>query len=91
MPHALSGGEQQRLAIARALLNEPPLIVADEPTGNLDPETTDGIMQLLHDLVRNDRSVIMATHDHRSFERYPGRVLLCESGRISERDSVLTQ
>ncbi len=90
MPHALSGGEQQRLAIARALLNEPPLIVADEPTGNLDPETTDGIMQLLHDLVRNDRSVIMATHDHLSFNRFPGRVLICENGRIHERDSVPT-
>ena len=84
MPHALSGGEQQRLAIARALLNEPPLIVADEPTGNLDPETTDGILQLLHDLVRNDRSVIMATHDHGALQTYPGRVLHCEGGRIHE-------
>lgn len=84
MPHALSGGEQQRLAIARALLNEPPLIVADEPTGNLDPETTDGILQLLHDLVRNDRSVIMATHDHGALKTYPGRVLHCEGGGIHE-------
>lgn len=84
MPHALSGGEQQRLAIARALLNEPPLIVADEPTGNLDPETTEGILQLLHDLVRNDRSVIMATHDHNALKTYPGRVLHCEGGRIHE-------
>ena len=84
MPHALSGGEQQRLAIARALLNEPPLIVADEPTGNLDPETTDGILSLLHDLVRNDRSVIMATHDHQALQAYPGRILHCESGRIRE-------
>lgn len=85
MPHALSGGEQQRLAIARALLNEPPLIVADEPTGNLDPETTDGILRLLHDLVRNDRSVIMATHDHQALQAYPGRVLHCEGGRIIEQ------
>jgi len=84
MPHALSGGEQQRLAIARALLNEPPLIIADEPTGNLDPETTEGIMQLLHDLVRNDRSVIMATHDHDAFRRFPGRVLQCGEGKIEE-------
>ena len=84
MPHALSGGEQQRLAIARALLNEPPLIVADEPTGNLDPETTDGILRLLHDLVRNDRSVIMATHDHQALQAYPGRVLHCEGGRSQE-------
>ena len=84
MPHALSGGEQQRLAIARALLNEPPLIVADEPTGNLDPETTVGILQLLHDLVQQDRSVVMATHDHQSIARFPGRVLRCEGGRILE-------
>lgn len=84
MPHALSGGEQQRLAIARALLNEPPLIVADEPTGNLDPETTDGILRLLHDLVGNDRSVVMATHDHQALEAFPGRVLRCAGGRIQE-------
>jgi cell division transport system ATP-binding protein len=85
MPHALSGGEQQRLAIARALLNEPPLIVADEPTGNLDPETTDGILRLLHDLVRNDRSVVMATHNHQALQAYPGRVLHCEGGYIREQ------
>lgn len=84
MPHALSGGEQQRLAIARALLNDPPLIVADEPTGNLDPETTTGILQLLHELVRKDRTVIMATHDHNAIQMYPGRVLRCEGGYIEE-------
>lgn len=82
MPHALSGGEQQRVAIARALLNEPPLIIADEPTGNLDPETTEEILQLLHELVRNDRSVIMATHNHAAFQRHPGRVIRCAQGRI---------
>lgn len=84
MPHALSGGEQQRLAIARALLNEPPLIIADEPTGNLDPETTEGILKLLHELVKQDRSVIMATHDHQAFLRFPGRVIQCQAGKISE-------
>lgn len=88
MPHALSGGEQQRLAIARALLNEPPLIIADEPTGNLDPETTRGILQLLHDLVRKDRTVIMATHNHEVLEAYPGRVLHCTGGRIEEATPI---
>jgi cell division transport system ATP-binding protein len=88
MPHALSGGEQQRVAIARALLNEPPLIVADEPTGNLDPETTEGILELLHELVRNDRSVIMATHDHAAFERHPGKVIRCAQGRVEILDAL---
>ena len=84
MPHALSGGEQQRLAIARALLNEPPCSSPDEPTGNLDPETTNGILQLLHDLVQKDRTVIMATHDHHALQAYPGRVLHC-SGAASKQ------
>jgi cell division transport system ATP-binding protein len=88
MPHALSGGEQQRLAIARALLNEPPLLIADEPTGNLDPETTNGILQLLHNLVQKDRTVIMATHDHHVLQAYPGRVLHCSGGRIKETTNV---
>ncbi|MFZ8836250.1 MAG: cell division ATP-binding protein FtsE [Flavobacteriales bacterium] len=88
MPHALSGGEQQRLAIARALLNEPHLIVADEPTGNLDPETTEGILQLLHSLVQQDRAVVMATHDHHALERYPGRVMECVGGMMNEKLSI---
>ncbi len=88
LPSQLSGGEQQRVAIARALLNEPPLIVADEPTGNLDPDTTEGILELLHELVRNDRSVIMATHDHAAFQRHPGRVIQCAQGRIEPLDSL---
>ena len=83
MPHALSGGEQQRLAIARSLLNEPPLIIADEPTGNLDPETTDGILGLLHELAQQERSVLMATHDHRAWHKYPGRVIECIDGKIT--------
>ena len=88
MPHSLSGGEQQRVAIARALLNEPPLIVADEPTGNLDPETTEEILQLLHELVRNDRSVIMATHNHSAFQRHPGRVIRCAQGRLETLEKI---
>lgn len=88
MPHELSGGEQQRVAIARALLNDPPLILADEPTGNLDPDTTEGILQLLHELVRSNRSVVMATHDHHAVVRHPGRVLVCEQGRLHEATTV---
>ena len=70
------------MAIARALLNEPPLIIADEPTGNLDPETTDGILQLLHDLAKQERSVLMATHDHQAWNKYPGRVIECTQEAI---------
>lgn len=84
MPHELSGGEQQRVAIARALLNDPPLILADEPTGNLDPNTTEGILNLLHDLARANRSVVMATHDHEAVQRHAGRVLVCEAGQLHE-------
>ena len=89
MPHALSGGEQQRLAIARALLNEPPLIIADEPTGNLDPETTDGILNLLHDLAQQERSVLMATHNHQAWNKYSGRVIECVNGEIHPYKSTV--
>ena len=82
-PHELSGGEQQRVAIARALLNSPTLILADEPTGNLDPDTTRNILMLLHDLVASGCSVIMATHDHHNMENFPGKMLRCEDGQIS--------
>lgn len=89
-PHELSGGERQRLAIARALLNAPDLILADEPTGNLDPETAEGILQLLHGLARGGRCVLMATHNHGIFERHPGRILRCEHGRLQEVSAGFT-
>lgn len=82
MPHQLSGGEQQRVVIARALLNNPDLILADEPTGNLDHETSDGIMQILHGLTQNGISVIMATHNIHLMKKYPGRTYRCEKGQM---------
>jgi len=82
MPHQLSGGEQQRLCIARALINDPEVILADEPTGNLDPETTGEILQLLLDIAATGRSIIVATHDLTLFELHRARTLKCDSGTI---------
>ena len=82
MPHELSGGEQQRVSIARALLNSPDLILADEPTGNLDPETSEGIMNLIFQISKNGTAVVMATHDYSLFNKFPARTIRCENGRI---------
>ena len=84
MPYQLSGGEQQRVVIARALLNAPGLILADEPTGNLDPETGKGIMELLYSISQAGMTVIMSTHNHAWPEQYPGRKLQFADGKISE-------
>ncbi len=84
MPHELSGGEQQRVVIARALLNNPEVILADEPTGNLDPETSDEIMKLLHQIASGGTAVIMATHDYRLIDKFNSRILKCENGRLIE-------
>ena len=83
MTHQLSGGEQQRVAIARALINDPEVILADEPTGNLDPETSRGIMQLLFEISRTGRSVIMATHNYSLFNEFPSRTIKCENGEVT--------
>lgn len=81
-PHELSGGEQQRIVIARALLNHPELILADEPTGNLDPQTGYYIMALLHDLADKGHTVLMATHNLNLVDEFPGSLLRCEDGRL---------
>ncbi|MGB1411312.1 MAG: cell division ATP-binding protein FtsE, partial [Flavobacteriaceae bacterium] len=83
-PYQMSGGEQQRIAIARALLNDPELIVADEPTGNLDPQTSMEVMNLLRELNKNGRSILMATHDYALLLKHPSRTMKCEDGKIFE-------
>ncbi|MDE6669791.1 MAG: ATP-binding cassette domain-containing protein [Muribaculaceae bacterium] len=85
MPHELSGGEQQRIVIARALLNKPSLILADEPTGNLDPQTGVVIVKLLHDLAAKGHCVLMATHNLQLVEDYPARILSCNEKCLTER------
>ena len=82
MPNQLSGGEQQRVAVARALINHPEVILADEPTGNLDPETSEGILQLMIDITKTGTSVLLATHNYSFFKKHPARTLKCESGDV---------
>jgi len=84
MPHQLSGGEQQRIAIARALINNPELILADEPTGNLDPETSEEIIQLLQDIT-STKTVLMASHDKYLMDRFPKRTIICEKNYVYEK------
>ena len=83
-PHELSGGEQQRIAIARALLNEPKLILADEPTGNLDPITSEEVMKLLHEINQQGTTILMATHDFGLISKFPKRTLMCEDQQVVE-------
>lgn len=91
MPFEMSGGEQQRVDIARALLNSPKLVLADEPTGNLDPETSDEIMHLLFQIAKDfNTSVIMATHDYIVINRYPARMLKTERGQVFDSAAVRT-
>lgn len=84
MPHQLSGGEQQRVVIARALINEPVILIADEPTGNLDPEVSSGIMKVFQQINRSGTAVLMATHSYGLIKRFPARVLKCEDGKIKD-------
>lgn len=89
MPHELSGGEQQRVDIARALLNSPKLILADEPTGNLDPETSDEIMQLLFHISKDfNTAIVMATHDYMVINKYPARVVRTEKGAVIDNATI---
>ncbi len=84
MPHELSGGEQQRVVIARALLNDPEIILADEPTGNLDPETSEEIVLLLKQISQSGTAVVIATHDYHIIRTFPSRIIKCENGRVLE-------
>jgi cell division transport system ATP-binding protein len=82
MPHQLSGGEQQRVVIARALINEPLILIADEPTGNLDPEVSQGILKIFQQINKSGTAILMATHSYGLIKRFPARVLKCEDGKL---------
>ena len=82
MPHQLSGGEQQRVVIARALINEPLILIADEPTGNLDPEVAGGILKLFQQINRSGTAILMATHSYGLIRKFPARILKCEGSKI---------
>lgn len=88
MPFQLSGGEQQRISIARALINEPEIILADEPTGNLDPDTSEEIMKLLLDISKQGRCILFATHDLLLYSKFPSRTLMCENNTIADSVSL---
>jgi cell division transport system ATP-binding protein len=84
MPHELSGGEQQRIVIARAILNDPDIILADEPTGNLDPETSDELMGIFKEINAQGKTILVATHDYHILNRYPARTLVCAAHKVSD-------
>jgi cell division transport system ATP-binding protein len=84
MPHRLSGGEQQRIVIARAMLNNPQIILADEPTGNLDPSTSEKLMTLLHEINKEGVTVVMATHDYEMIRKFPAKQIVCENGELKD-------
>lgn len=88
MPHELSGGEQQRVVIARALLNDPEIILADEPTGNLDPDTSEEIVMLLRQISQSGTAVLMATHDYHIIRTFPSRIIKCEGGAVHEDATI---
>lgn len=88
MPHELSGGEQQRVVIARALLNSPEIILADEPTGNLDPDTSEEIVLLLKQISQSGTAVIIATHDYHIIRTFPSRIIKCQNGKVLEDASI---
>jgi len=89
MPHEISGGEQQRVVIARALLNEPEIILADEPTGNLDPDTSEEIVLLLKNISQNGTAVLVATHNYHIIRTFPSRIIKCESGKIVDNVQLI--
>ncbi|CAN5556775.1 ATP-binding cassette domain-containing protein [soil metagenome] len=91
MPHQLSGGEQQRVVIARALLNEPQILIADEPTGNLDPEVSSGILKVFQQINRSGTAILMATHSYGLIKKFPNRVLKCEDGKILDSNKELIE